>query len=136
MTAESHQLHKISVLKSLTPRAAPYWAAPIARGRFVGYRKISADKGTWIARMRGLDDKQKYQSLGWATEAFDFDHAKAALIDDPTTKAREISVTTNHGVVRLTGTVGSMDEKMEAARVAATIDGVKDVRNHLEVKTM
>jgi hyperosmotically inducible protein len=61
---------------------------------------------------------------------------KAALIDDPTTKAREISVSTNHGVVRLTGTVGSMDEKMEAARVAATIDGVKDVRNHLEVKTM
>jgi hyperosmotically inducible protein len=61
---------------------------------------------------------------------------KAALIDDPATKARNIGVSTTHGVVRLTGTVGSMDEKMEAARVAATIDGVKDVHNRLEVKPM
>jgi hyperosmotically inducible protein len=61
---------------------------------------------------------------------------KAALVDDPTTKARDIGVSTTHGVVRLTGIVGSMDEKLEAARVAATIDGVKDVRNNLAVKTM
>jgi integrase len=81
MTAKSHQLHKISVLKALPSRPAPHWAAPIARGRFVGYRKIAADKGTWIARMRGPDGKQKYQSLGWATEAFDFDHAKVAAAE-------------------------------------------------------
>jgi integrase len=81
MTAKSHQLHKISVLKALPPRPAPHWAAPIVRGRFVGYRKIAADKGTWIARMRGADGKQKYQSLGWATEAFDFDHAKVAAAE-------------------------------------------------------
>jgi integrase len=81
MTAKSHQLHKISILKALPPRPAPHWAAPIARGRFVGYRKIAADKGTWIARMRGPDGKQKYQSLGWATEAFDFDHAKVAATE-------------------------------------------------------
>jgi integrase len=96
MTAKSHQLHKISVLKALPPRPAPHWAAPIARGRFVGYRKIAADKGTWIARMRGPDGKQKYQSLGWATEAFDFDHAKAAatewfkLQDSGVTAASEV----------------------------------------------
>jgi integrase len=81
VTARSHQLHKISVLKALDTRAAPYWAAPIARGRFVGYRKIAADRGSWIARMRGADGKQKYQSLGWATAAFDFDHAKVAAAE-------------------------------------------------------
>jgi integrase len=81
MTTKSQQLHKISILKALEPRAAPYWAAPIARGRFVGYRKIAADKGTWIARMRGPDGRQKYQSLGWATAAFDFDHAKVAAAE-------------------------------------------------------
>ena len=81
MTAKSQQLHKISVLKALESRPAPHWAAPIARGRFIGYRKIAADKGTWIARMRGPDGKQKYQSLGWATETFDFDHAKIAAAE-------------------------------------------------------
>src|SRR6202046_2261384 len=81
VTAKSQQLHKISVLKALEPRAALHWAAPIARGRFIGYRKIATDKGTWIARMRGPDGKQRYQSLGWATEAFDFDHAKIAATE-------------------------------------------------------
>ena len=81
MTAKSHQLHKISVLKSLETRAAPHWAAPIARGQYIGYRKIAPDRGTWIARMRGPDGKQHYQSLGWATPDFDFDRAKAAAAE-------------------------------------------------------
>ena len=59
MTAKSHQLHKVSVLRGLETRAAPHWAAPIARGRFIGYRKVSPDRGTWIARMRGPDGKQR-----------------------------------------------------------------------------
>lgn len=97
MTAKSNQLHKISVLKALPPRPAPHWAAPIARGRFVGYRKIAADKGTWIARVRGPDGKQKYQSLGWATETFDFDQAKAAAVE--WFKLQDSGVTTTSDVV-------------------------------------
>jgi hypothetical protein len=46
------QLHLAKVLKALKPRKSrdPYWGAPLARGRHVGYRKIAADKATWIAR--------------------------------------------------------------------------------------
>lgn len=42
-------------------------------------------------------------------------------------KATDISVATSDGVVKLTGTVGSQDEKMHAERVAQLVKGVKSV---------
>lgn len=59
---------------------------------------------------------------------------KAALVDDPATAARRINVTTYDAVVQLSGFVNSDDEKRAAGKVAAGIDGVKQVRNDLEVK--
>lgn len=72
----SVSIHLSSVRKSLAPRREPYWAAPIARGRFIGFRKIDADSGTWIARMRDESGRQWYRSLGRVSDAFDFDRAK------------------------------------------------------------
>jgi hyperosmotically inducible protein len=49
-------------------------------------------------------------------------------------KATDISVSTNDGVVTLTGTVGSQDEKMHAERVTQLVKGVKSVDvSHLTV---
>jgi osmotically-inducible protein OsmY len=59
---------------------------------------------------------------------------KTALVDDPTTKARQISVETYRGVVQLSGFVDSSVEKSRASEVAKKVAGVKDVRNSLEVK--
>jgi hyperosmotically inducible protein len=59
---------------------------------------------------------------------------KAALIDNPKTKARQINVETLRGVVQLSGFVDSSAEKEEAAAVAAAISGVKEVHNELAVK--
>ena len=42
-------------------------------------------------------------------------------------KATDISVSTSDGVVTLTGTVSSQDEKMHAERVAQLVKGVKSV---------
>jgi hyperosmotically inducible protein len=42
-------------------------------------------------------------------------------------KATDISVSTSDGVVTLTGTVGTANEKMHAERVAGRIKGVKSV---------
>ncbi|GGY15486.1 phospholipid-binding protein [Rhodanobacter panaciterrae] len=42
-------------------------------------------------------------------------------------KATAISVSTNDGVVTLSGNVGSQDEKMHAERVAQLVKGVKSV---------
>jgi osmotically-inducible protein OsmY len=59
---------------------------------------------------------------------------KTALVGNPVTKARQINVETLTGVVQLSGFVDSGAEKAEAARVAAQVSGVSDVRNDLTVK--
>lgn len=59
---------------------------------------------------------------------------KAALVGNPTTKAREIKVTTSHGVVELSGVVNSNEEKDTAAQVASGVQGVKAVDNELQLK--
>jgi hyperosmotically inducible protein len=58
---------------------------------------------------------------------------KAALIDDPATKARQIEVDTFRGTVQLNGFVDSADEKAAATRVAHSVNGVQNVRNNLSV---
>ena len=58
---------------------------------------------------------------------------KAALIDDPATKARQIEVDTFRGTVQLNGFVDSADEKAAASRVAHSVNGVQNVRNNLNV---
>jgi site-specific recombinase XerD len=62
----------------LAPRREPYWGAPIARGLFVGFRKLPAG-GAWIARWRDEDGRQRYQSFG---------HADAMSYEDAAAKAR------------------------------------------------
>lgn len=54
----------------------PYWGHPLSRGRALGFRKIAADKGSWIARMRSDDSNKKYEyePLGFTSE---LDYAKA-----------------------------------------------------------
>ena len=58
---------------------------------------------------------------------------KAALIAEPTTKARDITVVTREGIVQLSGFVDSPDEKATAAQIARGIAGVKEVRNDLAI---
>ena len=60
---------------------------------------------------------------------------KAALVADPTTKAHQISVETFHGVVQLSGFVDSSEAKSRAAQVAEAVEGVKDVKNDLELRS-
>jgi hyperosmotically inducible protein len=59
---------------------------------------------------------------------------KAALIGDPVTKAREISVETLRGVVQLSGFVDSAAERDQATKVAQAVTGVREVRNDLAIK--
>ena len=59
---------------------------------------------------------------------------KAALVSDPGTKAREISVETFKGVVQLSGFVSSPTEKEKAGEIARNVKGVTGVRNNIVVK--
>ena len=60
---------------------------------------------------------------------------KTKLVADDMTKARDIKVITDKGVVSLIGDVGSTAEKDEAESVARSVDGVKSVKNELKLKT-
>jgi hyperosmotically inducible protein len=61
---------------------------------------------------------------------------KAKLMEDPTTKAYQINVGTEKGVVQLTGFVDSTTMKTRAGEVARSVDGVKSVRNDLDIRQM
>lgn len=60
---------------ALLPRREPYWAS-VEKYGYLGYRKPESGEGTWIARWRDDDGKQKYRALG-TYELYD-DAAKEA----------------------------------------------------------
>lgn len=57
-------IHQVSQRARLTPRREPYWA-PLSKGRYVGYRKMTDSSGTWIARYYDEGTRKKtYKALG------------------------------------------------------------------------
>jgi hyperosmotically inducible protein len=58
---------------------------------------------------------------------------KIALFSDSRVKGRQVSVTTQKGVVTLRGKVDSSEAKAVATDIAKSIDGVKSVRNELQI---
>ena len=60
-------------------------------------------------------------------------NVKAALLQDPDTRASNISVNTIHGRVDLTGFVNSREVGDEAAHDARRVAGVRTVNNELQV---
>jgi osmotically-inducible protein OsmY len=59
---------------------------------------------------------------------------KAALIDDPVTKAHQINVETFKGNVQLSGFVESNDARTRALQLARQVDGVRQVRDAMQVR--
>ena len=59
---------------------------------------------------------------------------KTALMNEAVFKVNQIRVETINGVVTLTGVVQSRIEALHAAEMAKTIQGVREIRNGLEVQ--
>lgn len=59
---------------------------------------------------------------------------KAALVEDPLTKATEINVETFKGVVQLSGFVASQAAVDRAVALARGVAGVKSVKNDMRIK--
>ena len=59
---------------------------------------------------------------------------KTALLSDAATKGSDIAVTTNKGVVQLSGFVDSTDDQARATTVARNVEGVQSVVNDTRVK--
>jgi hyperosmotically inducible protein len=60
---------------------------------------------------------------------------KTKLIAESGFDANKIDVETRGGVVQLSGFVDSADARRRAGEVARTVDGVREVRNDLELRT-
>jgi hyperosmotically inducible periplasmic protein len=60
--------------------------------------------------------------------------ANAALAGSPVASAWAVSVESNNGTVLLSGFVDSAEERAEAERLVAQVDGVVEVRNNLELR--
>lgn len=71
------EIDKVRVRNRLAVRREPYWGAPIERGLFLGFRKLEGG-GTWIARQRDDDGRQRYQSIGHADSIAHDDAVKIA----------------------------------------------------------
>lgn len=94
----AYDIHKTTVRDRLPVRAnEPYWGHPLSRGRALGFRKIAADKGSWIARMRSDDSNKKYEyePLGFTP---DVDYAKAREAADQWFKLKVDGVNTGEVV--------------------------------------
>jgi hyperosmotically inducible protein len=59
---------------------------------------------------------------------------KADLLSAKDVKSTHIHVKTRKGVVWLTGTVPSADDKAAAEKVVANVSGVDSVKNHLKIQ--
>ncbi len=59
---------------------------------------------------------------------------KAKLIEDPVTKAHQINVETFKGTVQLSGFVETTQARTRALELAKQVDGVKQVKDALEIR--
>ena len=59
---------------------------------------------------------------------------KAAFVKDETVHALKIKVTTNNGIVQLSGFAGSAQEAERATEVARQVPGVKDVKSDIKLR--
>ena len=68
-------IDKATVRSRLEPRREPYWGAPVERGLYVGFRRLSLG-GNWVARYHKEDRTHVYQALGPVTAENDYENAK------------------------------------------------------------
>lgn len=101
-------------------------AAVVAGTALIGGVAMSADKAPEDQKASTVSEKLDDGMLTM--------NVKAALIASPDTKAYQINVETLEGVVRLIGAVDNAKSKDAASTVAMSVDGVKEVKNELDVK--
>lgn len=79
----ANELDSKSKRQKLAPRREPYWHV-FRKGAALGYRVLENGNGTWIARWRDDDGKQKYRALGEFREYDDAEKAARQWVDSCT----------------------------------------------------
>ena len=98
-------------------------AAPVAR---------AADSST---NTNGSGYKSGQSAGAYVDDSVITAKVKAALVEDKQVSATKIKVTTKASVVTLRGSVPSAEAGQHALQLAAGVEGVKDVKSDLTVKS-
>jgi integrase len=86
-TVRNAKIDTRSARARLSARREPYWTV-ISEGCALGYRR-GTKGGTWIARFRGENRRQRYEALGAADDARDADGLTVFGFSQAQQKARE-----------------------------------------------
>jgi hyperosmotically inducible protein len=70
----------------------------------------------------------------WSNDAAITAKVKSDFVSDPAVSAMHLGVTTNNGVVELTGKASSEEEERRAVQIARSVRGVKSVRDYIVVQ--
>src|SRR5882762_1882185 len=121
------------VVTSLSIAALVFAAGP-------AYAQTSADKPTMKEKVEQKADQagEKIKSTAQdakagMTDSWITSKTKIALFADDRVKGRQVHVETKDGVVMLRGKVDSAEAKSAALEIAKGIEGVKNVKNELQV---
>ena len=89
----------------------------------------------FMVSLAGCASTQKHSSAAeYIDDAVITTKVKAALFGDPDLSAAEINVETYNGEVQLSGFDSTKAQIAEAVRVTKTVDGVRSVKNSLQLK--
>lgn len=116
--------------KRLTVRREPHWLK-IAVGCQLGYRKLTRDRGTWIAKLRDKSGKRVQKMLGAADDAMDADGATALSFEQAQSKARDWFQSVANGGAELSGGKLTVNGAMD--RYLAYIKARRKSHAHLEM---
>lgn len=76
----AHEINRANKRERLAPRREPWWGAPLGRGQALGFRKIDAERGSWIARMRDETGHKVYKAIGMVSADLDYEKARAKAL--------------------------------------------------------
>lgn len=94
-----------------------------------GDKQLGSDEYTKAVANNDRIKAGKYANDAWITAK-----VKALLVKDDGVKGLEVKVETYKGNVQLSGWVSDPAQIAQAERIARSVDGVKGVRNDLQVK--
>src|SRR5882762_8991999 len=75
----THEIWKVKARDACAARREPYWGPPLGEGKSLGFRKIDANRGRWIAKLRNHTGHHS-RVVGDLTEHFDYDQARDAAL--------------------------------------------------------
>lgn len=94
---------------------------------------LSANAGDKVDKAQAKVKDTAQEVKGAVSDSWITSKTKIALFADDRVKGREVSVATVKGEVYLRGKVDSEEAKTAAAEIAKGIEGVKEVKNDLQV---